>query len=316
MADFVSFALHSDSSFLIKLTFMLPNFLIVGAQKAATTSLHNYLATHPDIYLPAQKETKFFSRDDCYEKGIGYYEAKYFGDSKGEKALGEVEPDYLFHEVAIERIARHLDMNSLRLIFIFRDPAERAFSHYLMTVRRGYEPLDFEEAVAAEASRMQGDYVSRSRYSYVSRGYYMEQVKRFLRYSERRNMLFLLMEDLETEPKRMLKEICEFLEVSADFVPECLGQTFHGGTAPRSRALMERLQSDSIEKKLLRWLLPSEALRRKLRRKVISLNRAGRYKQKLDPVMRSRLCNLYGEQNHQLAEFLGRDLNLWYCEAD
>ena len=86
---------------------MLPNFLVVGAQKAATTSLHNYLAVHPDIYLPAQKETKFFVDDERYMRGIDYYEREHFSGWKGESAVGEVDPDYMYFEQALGRLARH-----------------------------------------------------------------------------------------------------------------------------------------------------------------------------------------------------------------
>ena len=63
---------------------MLPNFLVVGAQKAGTTSLHYYLKEHPDVYVPEQKETKFFVNDDCYSKGLSHYEQKFYGDWSGE----------------------------------------------------------------------------------------------------------------------------------------------------------------------------------------------------------------------------------------
>jgi len=100
---------------------MLPNFFVVGAQKSATTSLHFYLAGHPDIFLPKEKESKFFVNDERYILGIKYYENNYFCDWNGQKIVGEVDPDYMYFEVAVERILKHFDMNRLQFIFIFRN---------------------------------------------------------------------------------------------------------------------------------------------------------------------------------------------------
>ena len=92
---------------------MLPNFFVVGAQKCATTSLYYYLREHPEIYLPMDKETKFFVRDDEYIKGIKYYESEYFSDYNGEKAIGEIDPDYMYFENTLERISKHIDLRNL-----------------------------------------------------------------------------------------------------------------------------------------------------------------------------------------------------------
>lgn len=133
---------------------MLPNFFIVGVQKAATTSLHNYLLYHPEIYLPAQKETKFFVDDKRYAKGIDYYEKTYFSDWNSQPAVGEIDPDYIYFQNALERISLHINISATKFIFIFRNPVDRAFSHYLMTYRRGFEPLSFEDATEQEPNRI------------------------------------------------------------------------------------------------------------------------------------------------------------------
>ena len=86
----------------------LPNFFVVGAQKAGTTSLHHYLAKHPNICLPKQKETKFFVDDSLYDKGIEYYESNYFSNCGAKTVVGEVDPDYMYFPIAVERIKRHV----------------------------------------------------------------------------------------------------------------------------------------------------------------------------------------------------------------
>ena len=244
---------------------MLPNFLVVGAQKSGTTSLHEYLSAHPDVYLPLQKETHFFLHEKYYDRGIKFYEEEYFSARTHEPLIGEVDPDYMYSEQVLPRIVRHLDLDALKIVFIFRNPVERAFSQYLMEYRRGREPLSFHEAVETESSRIRQGHMENLRCSYVSRGYYLRQVERFLEYIDRSQMLFLLSEDLKTDALRCMREVYHFLGVSEEFVPPNIGEQFHRATVPRSLSLVRRVKGQGWEKRLLRLLIPSAALRQSLR---------------------------------------------------
>ena len=291
---------------------MLPNFLVVGAQKSGTTSLHNYLQTHPDVFLPAQKETKFFIEDRHYNKGIGFYESEYFSAHNGERAVGEVDPDYLYFEEALPRIAHELDTLSLKLIFILRNPAERAFSHYLMTYRRGLEPLSFEEAIEAEPERISRGYAEKMHFSYVSRGYYLRQIERFLEYMDRSQMLFLLTDDLKADPVACVQRVFSFLGVRDDFVPPNIGERFHRATVPRSVSLIRRIKGQGIEKRLVRFLIPSATLRQSLREQILRLNQTTpREEMVLADETRKRLIDVYGSENARLSTFIGRGLDHW-----
>ena len=97
----------------------LPNFMCVGAQKAGTTTLHDILKKHPDIYLPREKETKFFVFDDQYQKGIKFYEREYFSKWRGQKAVGEIDPTYMFCDHASERIYECLGRELKTGIFVY-----------------------------------------------------------------------------------------------------------------------------------------------------------------------------------------------------
>ncbi len=88
-----------------------------------------------------------------------------------------------FFDESLKRLQKYIDFSSAKFIFILRDPVERAFSHYLVTYRRGLEPLSFEEAIEKEDERLsKGGFFERMHYSYVSRGFYLRQIKRFLPY--------------------------------------------------------------------------------------------------------------------------------------
>ena len=111
---------------------LIPSFFVVGAQKAGTTALHHYLARHPDIFLPKIKETHFFNDGHGeWHRGFNYYLQKYFSSRNEKKLAGEIDPEYLFFPETAGRIAAHIP--NAKLIFIFREPVSRAYSHYWMT---------------------------------------------------------------------------------------------------------------------------------------------------------------------------------------
>jgi hypothetical protein len=292
---------------------MLPNFFVVGAQKCATTSLHHYLNMHADVYLPAQKETKFFVDDGRYARGLVFYESAYFSDWEGEKIIGEVDPDYMYFDRALERIVKDLDIDNVRFVFIFRNPVDRAFSHYLMSLRRGLESLSFEEALLCEKYRINRDYKFKLHYSYKDRGFYYKQVLRFIQYVDKSQMYFLLTEDLRNDPVKCLRSLFSFLNISKDFDYNIAKNKYRISRSPRSRFLLRRIMANGIEKKLIRFLVPSRKLRANLRQRIISMNETGDIKISLSVETRKMLTDIYLEENLLLGQLIGRDLGHWNC---
>lgn len=292
---------------------MLPNFFVVGAQKAATTSLHNYLAGHPDVYLPAQKETKFFVEDRFYKKGIHFYQEEYFSECTGETAVGEVDPDYMFFENALDYMGEHLDLANTKFIFLLRDPVDRAFSHYLMTFRRGLELLSFEDAIEQESARIaSGGFDEKEHFSYVSRGFYLRQIEHFLSKVSRSQMLFLFTEDLKRDPDACLEEVFRFLGVTTEYMPDNLGDSYHGAKVPLNAALQQRIAGGmTFEKRLLRILVPWKPWREKLRNGLLMLNQRSGKGHVMSDKARCALISLYRTENQRLEQFLGRDLKSW-----
>lgn len=189
----------------------LPNFLCVGAQKAATTTFYKILGQHPDICLPSVKEVHFFDDDDNFGKGLFWYENVF--QCNGEKVIGEITPEYMYFDYVPERIHKTLG-GDVKLIFILRNPADRAYSHYSMERARGIETKGFEKAVALEPERIKKGYFEQMHYSYISRGLYATQIKRFLERFAAENMLFLIFENdwLENREKTF-KRVFEFLGI-------------------------------------------------------------------------------------------------------
>lgn len=290
---------------------MLPNFFVVGAQKSGTTSLHFYLKEHPEIFLPLQKETKFFVRDQLYSKGIDYYESEFFADWSGEMAVGEVDPEYMYIENALERIRLHFDLRKIKFIFVLRNPVERAFSHYLMTYRRGLELLAFDEAIKEEQNRIRQGQQENIDYSYVSRGFYLRQIERFLEYVEKSQLLFVLAEDLKNNQEDCLRNIYEFLDVSPEFKPSNVNKSYHQAKIPRSLWLLHRINNQGYEKKFVRFFLPWKSLRMRLRAKLLNANLKNNDEMFMKTEIKCALIEIFKNENDRLSRFIGRDLTHW-----
>lgn len=197
----------------------LPDVLIIGAQKAGTTSLFSYLEQHPLVSGSRPKELHYFDKN--FAKGERWYRSHFQRRRHGELLL-EASPYYLFHPLAAERAAGLLP--DAKLIVLLREPVARAHSHYQHEVDRGFETLSFEEAIACERRRL-GDSESRlargelvqsfehQHFSYLSRGLYADQIERWLAHYPRDAFLFLKAEDMFASAQTAFDRACSFLDL-------------------------------------------------------------------------------------------------------
>ncbi|HWO81095.1 sulfotransferase domain-containing protein [Gaiella sp.] len=204
----------------------LPDFLVIGAQKAGTTALYAYLRWHPGIAGPSWKEVSFFDRH--WWRGEAWYRGQ-FPLRAGERLVGEASPSYLFHPLAPER-ARSL-VPGAKLVALLRDPVDRAYSQYQHEVALGREPLSFEDALAAEDERLVGE-VERliadprafSRawwdHTYTARGRYAEQLERWLEAFPSEQLLVVRTEDLGERPAETYASILAFLGAEPHELPD------------------------------------------------------------------------------------------------
>jgi hypothetical protein len=226
----------------------LPDFLILGAQKAGTTALYAYLRWHPEITGPSFKEVSFFDRH--YVRGERWYRA-HLPASRSGKIVGEASPSYLFHPLAPERVAQMLP--SARLIVLLRNPVDRAFSHYQHEFALGREPLSFEDAIDREDERMRGEvehmlndasYFSEAwwNYTYLARGRYAEQLERWFTTFPREQLLVLLTDELASDPAGTYRRVLEFLGVDARELPSYprIFEREYEQMSPATRARLER----------------------------------------------------------------------------
>ena len=199
---------------------MKPNFIICGTSAGGTSFLTAGIINHPEIYLPKEMrpEPHYFYKSWEYEKPFSYYEEKYFKDVKNQIAIGERSSSYMFGENVAERMHKHLP--DLKLIFMLRNPIERAFANYRYTVLEGLEELSFEEVLVKEPERIKaqtGIWAEIQPHNYTGRGFYYEQLKKFMQYFSPEKMLILKSDTFGKNPVEDFKKVFRFLGVNEDF---------------------------------------------------------------------------------------------------
>lgn len=260
-----------------------PDFVIVGAKRAGTTSLFRYLEQHPGIAgtFPRRsriKGARFF--DTNFHRGIAWYRSHFptrlqmrrLERSNGFRAVtGEASPYYLFHPWAAARAGRVVP--EARLVILLRNPVDRAYSHYRERVRHGDEDLSFEEAIEREPERLRGEmdrllgdkrYYSRhhEHHSYVSQGRYLESLKRWLALFPRERVLLLKSEDFFRDPQGVYSKVLLFLGLPQLELTSFEAHNFHLGQPmqPRTRERLlvayrddNRRLAESLDMDLSDW---------------------------------------------------------------
>ncbi|ALO15766.1 Sulfotransferase domain protein [Salinivirga cyanobacteriivorans] len=202
----------------------LPNFLIVGASKAGTTSIYRHLKEHPDIYMPNHKEPLYFISDIYNEfnvKDPGYkairnkmvqtreaYE-KLFNMGQAFSWRGEATASYLYYSKdAIPKIKETLG-GDIRIIIVLREPVDKVISHYKFYRGNGFEKYSFEKALLKEEERINNRF--NPFFHYTKQGFYYEKVKSFVDSFE--HTYVCLYEDLKKNPEQFYKELYAFLDL-------------------------------------------------------------------------------------------------------
>lgn len=203
----------------------LPDFFVAGTQKGGTTSLYAYLSQHPNIIAALAKEVHFFESPVARRKGVRWYKSHFpkITEKKSKSAItGEATPlMYSFHAPSLVKEV----IPDVKLIFLLRAPAKRAFSHYKHNARReGREELTFSEAIRKEQNRIEKDvsklaadawYDDRDnrQYSYVHRGFYAEQLERWYKVFPNDQIYVEESEYFYRAPQNCLNEVTDFLEI-------------------------------------------------------------------------------------------------------
>lgn len=274
---------------------MLPNFLIIGAQRSGTTSLFQVLRRHPQIFIPDVKEVNFFFHDNHYRRGVEYYQS-YFAEAPDDAAkVGEASPGYICKPGTAQRI--HELLPQVKLIAVLRNPVDRAYSQYWDNRRFLYEHLSFEQTmeVALTTQYRHGER------GYFSRGAYINHIENYLEFFRQDQLLVLLFDELKQDPAATFRRCFEFLGVDPGFRCPEMTQASNSSMVWDNPVHSFFLRRNKYQK----WV-PKHWIKQVCRGPLV--------KRKYPPMSRKareRLVEFYRPLNRELGRFLGRDMEFW-----
>ena len=292
----------------------LPNLLIVGAAKSGTTSLHNYLKQHPDIFMSEKKEPHFLINSDIGEdrihKAITLLEdyKDMFKTDITYKYKGESSVMYLaFPEFSIKNIKKYLDPN-VKIIIMLRNPVERAFAGYLHNLR--YNPsenLSFEEAFEKSEERYHNEIDISPDTRYLHVGNYYSQVKSFMSIFNG-NVHVIIYEDYVKDIHLCLANAFDFLDIDKISV-DTSKRHMVGGWVFKRNFLRNLLIPKSNFKSFIKCLLPNKKIRKVVKQKLINISTVN--SPSISKEMHKKLIEYYQKDIDNLSKLLNKELNCW-----
>jgi hypothetical protein len=320
---------------------MLPNCFVIGAPRSGSTSLYEYLKSHPDVYMSPVKEPDFFMRpslnrveafgtvdprtlendarlDAVLQEDLDWYLSLFEG-VKQEEIRGEASAVYLGHRDAARHLARYLP--DAKLITILRDPAERAHSHFVHAKRLYAEhgrttaiggsgrSLDDEFRLAVERAYHEGlpETAVSDPEIWLRSGLYFEHLTRFYSYFPREQIRVALFEDLVADARGLMADIFSFLKVDDSFALPTTAH-FNASVVPRNREVFRFFTTRNALFRQARSLAPARARALAMRTRNRFL---GGEKPAIDPDLRRKLVSIYTDDIRQLQILLDRDLSAW-----
>lgn len=293
---------------------MLPNFICPGAARSATTALYYLLIQHPQIFLPSLKETRFFTQD--FEKGLPWYEEKYYNGVADEIAVGDISPVYLIDDRCPQRIHDALGPD-IKVLFMLRDPIERAYSHYSMLRNHEFEDLPFEEAIVLdEDSRIAKSlkrYEHEYGFQYLKESRYSAGIERYLEYFGSDHIKYVLFEEFTNDTANQLTGILDFLNVPGPF--DFNLDVYKNPTGGSSSSGLNKIFYNNPLAKKARDLIQMNTgwKAQSMLKKVKTTLLKGRQSEapKLNEDTRERLYSEFEDELVRLEALLGRELSVW-----
>lgn len=272
----------------------LPNFLIVGGQKCGSTTLHNVLVEHPEIFMSEQKEINFFTLDEKYHRGVSAY-AKHFEAAKSEIMIGESSPGYMVHSEVPARILEKL--GPVKIVIILRNPIKRALSQYWDNRRQLKESLELSQVIDRFLS---DDYQPGVR-GYFSRGVYMKYIERYEMLFGSDNIHVMIMEELIKKPQVTLQQLYQFLGVDTQVGLQTLPAAYNASTVWKNPFYQLLFNYPALTS-----FLPKRG------RSLLFFGKQEPYKyQALSGAELRKLEDFYSGWNMKLEQYLGRELSSW-----
>lgn len=297
----------------------LPNFLIIGAAKAGTSSIFNYLIQHPQVYGPVIKEPAFFAFEnkivDFRGPGDEFLNQTIVTDLEAyqslfenvidEHAIGEASVVYLYNEQAPYRIQHYTP--DTKIIVILRNPVDRAISSFGHLRREGFEPcISLDDALNEEDTRKRNNW--QHLWHYRSMGYYYDSLKRYYDHFPAKNIAIYLYDEFRRDSIGVLSSMFEFLEVDDTFIPET-SYKYNVTGVPKSKVVHSLLRQPSAFKDSVKKIVPEET--RKRIRMFITEKNISPQKVEASESTRQFLKQIYQEDIIKTQDLTKTDLTPW-----
>jgi hypothetical protein len=288
----------------------LPKFLCIGTSKSGTTSLHNILAQHQQIYLPEQKEVHFFDNNKNYNKGVSWYQHQFSKAAPGQ-LTGEITPDYMFYDYAPKRMLDLLG-GDIRLILMLRNPVDRAYSEYLFNVRRGFIDKTFEQVIDEEKNFDPNIFENRY-FIHIHRSMYATHLQNVQKYFANPEHYFYIIfeEDFKNNQAQTISHLLDFLGVAQQNLE--LDQIFKPAYMPKSKWLQRLVYQPNIFKNVIKNFLPTYKIRRKIKDQWLpGINSSKEKIPAISPDLKKQLMEKYFIDDIKRTEdLIKRDLSAW-----
>jgi len=296
----------------------LPNFLIVGAAKSGTSSLHQYLLQHPDIFMStfnkegvSVKEPQFLIKSKVEKRlHFGIWEWKeylsIFDGVKEQNVIGEASVFYLYYyKEAIKNIKSRLG-NDVKIIILLRNPVDRAFSAFLHVSKSLKESLSFEDALAQEEGRLEKDLSLTPMVMYKDMGMYYSMVKAYKK--EFKNVHVVIYEDFRDKTSITLDSIFKFLDVIPIEKLDFSLRHNVGGKEWRNINMKNLFQKDNLLKSIYFKFFP-RIVKNIIKEKLLyfSINKSVTMNNKTENALKS----FFKEDINSLSNLIRRDLTHW-----
>lgn len=228
-------------------------FLVGGVQKGGTTALDSYLRSHPEVCLAQVKEVHFFDNEFVFRFPSFVRDAWYqshFHGCEPTMRKGEATPIYIWWHDAIKRIYNYNP--KMKLVFVFRDPVSRAYSHWNMEIQRGNEVRPFSEVIREPFCKDTGANHDQHRiFSYVDRGFYHQQIKNVYDFFRKDQVLCLKQEDLQEFPSITLGAVARHIGIApfCDFEEKRVhSRVYESEIDPRDREYLKDIYREDLVK--------------------------------------------------------------------
>jgi len=300
---------------------VIPNFIIGGPPKCASTSLNFYLKQHPEIFMSPEKETRFFSLD--YNKGIDFYLKTYFSGVTNEKMVGETTPTYFLLPFVAERIKQFNP--AMKMIFCLRNPVDRAYSGWSMRMNNGTEHLSFKEAFDENIKqRKTVDFVGETGAAqwladqkrsnrkedtglrtYIEGSMYAYNLQNYYQHFDKSQVKVIFLDALKNNLDATLKDIFTFLGVDPEFKVQ---NTEQKNTYKKSKFkfLEPVLGKNKSFSKMLSTVMPKS-----FKKKILNTMYVEGSKDRVSPEDKIYAYQFFKEEITDLEKLLNKDLSSW-----